>query len=190
MRRRGLALVLGLTLPLAACFPDEDLAFRDEWVAPGAEFRVLEGDREIGRFASLDVLHARSPAPLLLPSYVPLGVRLQSATAARLASAGAPGSGEGGTWTTVLLFSTAGGRIRHVVAGFPATPVAAGTREMTEEPLGDRIDGRIDSLLRWRTCGSDLTMSVLDAPASYLPHARVMARSFGGACVLEAPFSD
>lgn len=190
MRRRGLALVLGLTLPLVACIPDEDLAFRDEWIAPGAVFRWSDGTREIRRFDTLEAFRVRSPFPLALPTFVPLGIRLQSATAARLASQGAPGSDEAETWTMVLLFSTADGRIRHVVAGFPATAVAAGAREMTEEPLTDRTDGRVDALLRWWTCGSDLTMSVVDAPASYLPHARVMARSFSGACALEAPFSD
>ena len=182
MRRRGLALVLGLTLPIVACFPDEDLAFRDEWIAPGAEFRVSEGTREVARFESLEALRLGSPIPLALPTHVPLGVRLSSATVTRLPAAGAPVRGEPESWTVVLLFSTAGGGPRHVVAAFPATDSVRGGPGMTEEQLPARVDGRVDSLWRWRACGSDVTMSVVDAPASYLPYARVMAASMARSC--------
>lgn len=184
MRRWGLAVVLGLTLPLVACFPDEDLAFRDDWLAADVEFRATEGDRERARFDSLDALRAWSPVPLHLPAHVPLGVRLQGATVAHLPPADATASDDAESWTVVLLFSTGNARVRHVVASFPAAGSAARNSgsELTEEPLAERADGRVDSLLRWHACGSDFTMSVVDAPSSYLPHARVMARSIAESC--------
>ncbi|MCC6237975.1 MAG: hypothetical protein IT299_10425 [Dehalococcoidia bacterium] len=182
MRWRALTLVLGAASLLGGCFPDEDLAFREEWVAPGAAFRASEWDREIARFASLEELRAWSPVPLGLPAYVPHGVRLQSASVVFLPGPGASFVSAPVEHTVVLLFA-ADGAIRHVVTAFPGVEVGAdGSARITEERLPDPADGRAESLLRWQACGSDLAMSVVDAPASYLPHARVMAASIARSC--------
>ncbi len=182
MHRRAFALVVGAASLLAGCFPDEDRAFRADWVEPSAEFVAAEWDREIARFASLEELRAWSPVAIASPVYVPYGIRLQRATVAFLPAAATTPATQAEAWSVVLLFAAGDGTIRHVVTAFPASAGPEDAAALIEERLPDPPAGLVASLLRWRACGADFTMSVVAAPASYLPHARVMAASIARSC--------